>query len=100
MSMLENPVYIEQRSESACVRQQEKKYECPVCGKLRTVHANFLYPLQTGKAAAKKKYRIGRIGIGLAGFAKGGYEKLFRLCRCRFVLRKAKTPGNHPITGS
>lgn len=64
MSMLENLVYIKEYGETAFLEQQRKKYTCPDCGKLRTVHYDYcIYCKQdkrSGKSGAgmKKNKRI------------------------------------------
>ncbi|MBR8720294.1 hypothetical protein IX307_001456 [Bacteroides pyogenes] len=58
MSMLENLVYIKEYGETAFLQQQRKKYTCPDCGKLRTVHYDYcIY--------CKQDKRSGKSGAGM-----------------------------------
>ncbi|MGP1540240.1 hypothetical protein [Bacteroides pyogenes] len=58
MSMLENLVYIKEYGETAFLQQQRKKYTCPDCGKLRTVHYDYcIY--------CKQDKRSGKSGTGM-----------------------------------
>ena len=41
MSMLENLAYIQENGLDQFIRQQEERYRCSRCGKLRTVHQDY-----------------------------------------------------------
>ncbi len=50
MSMLENLAYIQENGLDEFVRQQEERYRCSRCGKLRTVHQDYcLYCAEMNK---------------------------------------------------
>lgn len=50
MSMLENLAYIQENGLDEFIRQQEERYRCSRCGKLRTVHQDYcLYCAEMNK---------------------------------------------------
>ncbi|WP_442485958.1 hypothetical protein ACTMKN_13515 [Bacteroides pyogenes] len=53
MSMLENLLYIKEYGETAFLEQQRKKYTCPDCGKLRTVHYDYCIYCKQDKRSKK-----------------------------------------------
>ena len=52
MSMLENLVFIQENGLDEFIRQQNERYRCSQCGKLRTVHQDYcIYCSQMDKAS-------------------------------------------------
>ena len=57
MSMLENLAFIQKNGLEEFIRQQNERYRCSRCGKLRTVHQEFCIYCAAMEKARKKKDR-------------------------------------------
>lgn len=56
MSMLENLAFVQTNGLEAFVRQQNERYRCSKCGKLRTVHQDYcLYCAAADRAGGKTR---------------------------------------------
>ena len=60
MSMLENLAFLQANGLEEFVRQQDEKYRCARCGKLRTVHQEYCIHCATLEKANRKRKQAQR----------------------------------------